>query len=110
MRVEDETVKLDTVTSLATTDAVQSRQTIAKTNLLKRQRHDSIDEEEKDDESHQETLNNFKTVANGNENVVTIQQSTIDKTYRNDDSSETKFNETGRERRFASLVNALFKV
>ena len=95
---------------MATTDAVQSRQTIAKTNLLNRQQHDSINAEEKDDESHQETSNNFKTVANGNENVVTSQQLTTDKTYHIEDSSEVTFNETGRERRFASLVNALFKV
>ena len=110
VHVEDETVKFDNVTSMATTDAVKSRQAITEKKLLNRQQHDSIDEEEKDDESHRETSNNFKTVVNGNENVVTSQQSTTDKTYHNEDSSEVTFNDIGRERRFASLVNALLKV
>ena len=127
VQIVNETTKLKGDTTIAATDAATPNTStlaatdaatlstatavklIAKKIVLTRQQRVMSDEDETDVGSHQATSNDSITIANVNENLEISQETSADNTNQTEQNNEITFTEPGRERRFASLVNALFK-
>ena len=77
--------------------------------MLTRQQRVSSDEGETDVGSHQAASNDSKTLINLNESLETTQKTSADNTNQTKENNGVTFTGLGRERHFASLVNALFK-
>ena len=114
VQIINETAKLNGDTTMAATDTATlitgtAVQPIAKKSMLTRQQQVSSDKDETDVGSHQAASNNPITIANVNENLEISQDTSADYTNQTEQKNRITFSEPGRERRFASLVNALFK-
>ena len=127
VQIVNETAKLKSDTTVAATDAATLNtsalaatnaaglntatavQPIAKKSMLTRQQRVSSDDDKTDVGSHQATSNDSITIANVNENLEIFQETSADNTNQTEQNNGITFTEPGRERRFASLVNALFK-
>ena len=114
VQIINETAKLKGDTTMAATDTATLNtatavQPIAKKSMLTRQQRVSSDKDETDVGSHQAASNDLITIANVNENLEISQETSADNTNQTEQNNGITFTEPGRERRFASLVNALFK-
>ena len=127
VQIVNEEVKLKGDTTMAATDAATTNTStvaatdavtlntatavkpIAKKIMLNRQQRVMSDEGETNVGFYQTASNDLKTIANGNENLGTFQETSADNTNQTEQNNEITFTGLGRERRFASLVNALFK-